>query len=382
MDNKKILMIGTLGQNNIGDELMGKLFVEQYSKFYPDSRFVLNTYDPVQSEIDFGYNQKIKFFNTSNLFEIIRCLIESDIVVFAGGNIIKELYADYGSHEYSTLKKLDLLTKIAYRLNKQIYFDSIGVGPLNSDKGFGYAKAILDRGSQLTVRDAESMRLVGAIGIEGGYSFMPDIAFSQLVSTNQMLVTDISKLNTIGINLCRNIENNQIWSQKITQIALTLKQLKIINPDIRVIGIPMQTGFSTNDDILALAELKNQTDKFNLDFILNNVTDEKLILQTLDSLELVIGSRLHLLILATLKAVPFLALDYDIKVKGFLGNLELSQNLIPLDKSINHKSLISSIELVIKEYISIKNQLILKSKQFNKQILDQNTQKIKPLFKK
>lgn len=260
-------MIGTLGQNNIGDELMGKLFVSQYSNLYPEASFILNSYNPVQSEIDFGYNQKIIFFNTSNLFEITKSLIESDIIVFAGGNIIKELYSDYGSHEFSTLIKLDILTRIAYRLNKRIYFDSIGVGPLNSDKGFGYAKAILDRGTDLTVRDKESVRLVGAVGIDGGYRFVPDIAFSQLVPTNQLSVTDISKLNTIGINLCRNIENNKIWSQKITQLALTLKQLKTLNPNIKVIGIPMQTGFSNNHDMLALAELKSQTDKFNLNFI-------------------------------------------------------------------------------------------------------------------
>jgi polysaccharide pyruvyl transferase WcaK-like protein len=360
MKKNKILMIGTLGQNNIGDELMGKQFIKLYQKLIPNSIFYLNSYKPKESKEEF-HNDNCVFFDTNNPFMLAYLIFKSDFLVFAGGNIIKELYTDYGSHQLATLYKINLLTKFASLLRKPIIYDQIGIGPLKSDKSINLAKKILNRSDNITVRDLSSVNYIQDNLLTNNFEYIPDIAFNMNIPNKIFTIKSIKDVEYIGINLCRNIENNSNWEYIITQLSAAMSEIFRQNNNIKFIGIPMQSDYENNNDIQALLELKAQTDILNINFEIYHPKNHNDILKILDKTQIIIGSRLHLLILSTLKTIPFIPLEYDIKVLGFMKNLNLTKTLIPINNEFQSSQITNNVLEITNNY-STYQQIYDKSK--------------------
>lgn len=153
-----ILLFGTHGQKNYGDELLLKVFVHNLSPSV--NTFYINSYLPELTK-EFLHDFNVKVFNTKKerhklLYYITKC----DAAVFAGGSILKELYTAYKGNRYATLNMINLLTSTMSFLDKPLYFCNIGIGPLATQKGLKITKDILQRATSVTVRDSESLKIL------------------------------------------------------------------------------------------------------------------------------------------------------------------------------------------------------------------------------
>jgi polysaccharide pyruvyl transferase WcaK-like protein len=377
MKKHRILMLGTLGQNNIGDELMGQQFLNLYQNLYPNSIFYLNSYKPKESQFEFS-NDNCIFFDTKNRIHLAYLIFRSDLIVFAGGNIIKELYSEYGGYKNATLDKINWLTKFAAFFNKPIFYEQIGIGPLKSKESIDLAKKILSRATTITVRDKTSIDHIENNQLVKTYKFIPDIAFSMDINSKIRTINSVDDLEYIGINLCRNIENNNNWNLIITELAKAMVEIKVLNKNIKFIGIPMQSNFDGNNDVLALNELKSITDTDNIAFEILSPLNHQEVHTILDTTQIIIGARLHLLIMSTLKTVPFVPLEYDEKILGFMKNINLTKMLIPINKQFESKDITKSIIDITTNYSELQNRYDESKIKFKNMIIQHFTNNTTP----
>jgi len=359
---KNILFLGTHGQKNWGDELLLESFLYNLKEV---GNLTVNSYDPEETTKLFGVKA---FHTTKNPLNIIWQIFKSDLVFFGGGNIVKELYVEYGGQRYSTLQKLKILTFVSkYIFGKKVIFSNIGIGPIETEKGLQYALDILQVGDLISFRDTESVKYAQKIKLKREFDSLPDVVFSldrqyfdlPLVNDASSKIENIKDLKKVGVNLCRNIAKSENWDYFIESLSADILKLHELNKEIEFIGIPMQRDAATNDDYQALNEFFTNLTKSapNLKYDIIKPNSVKDIVLVLNGLDLVIAERLHILILSTVLSIPYVGLEYDIKVTALLKDLGLSEYGVAICEKFESGSILERVENITKDYQNHKTKL-------------------------
>lgn len=358
----RILFLGTHGQKNWGDELLLRTFIKRLA---PLSKTIyVNSYAPQETkEYLSEYDVDVKVFDTKkSKIKLLYYLVRSDALVFGGGSVLKELYVSYGGERYATLNVIDTLTRVAKKLGKPIYFCNIGVGPVETKHGLELTEKIVNRASYTTVRDSESLAILDTLNIESEYELKSDAVFS--VSRQELGLPQQKKLEkssgiTIGVNLCRNIENNENWPYFIQQLAEDLTAWCKTNPNTRIVGIPMQHGVSNNNDAAELEALGDMIRKQNPNVIFDTIKPNSIeaIASAIDSVDVMVAERLHTLILSTIIGTPIVALEYDIKVTGIVKDIGLSNYGLNINKRFKKSSILALIKKTATQDKTVYNDL-------------------------
>ena len=319
-----ILLLGTHGQKNWGDELLLLTFLHQLAP--AAGHFFINSYDPpATAELTAAY-PATTFHTKHQPWGLFEALLKSRTVIFAGGSIIKELYPEYGGRRHRTLKMLDTMSRAVRLLpGRTMVFSNIGVGPLTTPKAKQLARRILARGSQVAVRDTVSYELTQNLALPVVPQLVPDAVFSLRPDYFQ-LYAEPAGAPKVVINLCKNIAPPGSLSRLIDHLTISLTQLLAAYPNLEIVGVPMQSRVASNDDLEALKTLRYRVlaEVSAADFVLLEPSSIDEVAQALSTAQLVIAERLHTLILATILHIPFVALEYDVKVSGVVADLGLA----------------------------------------------------------
>jgi polysaccharide pyruvyl transferase WcaK-like protein len=353
----QILILGTHGQNNLGDELLLQAFVKYFGK---DFQIITNSYKPEETAEQYN----VKTFDTvKDISKLPSIILQSKVVIFDGGNIVKELYTAYGGSKYAVLIKL-LLIVIASRLFfKKIFLSNIGIGPVDTFWGRFLSKSILFLANIVTVRDIQSKKIATNLGYD--LRQVPDAAFifsrEDLLKNVENIRVDkneVKTLNKLALNLCRNIAKPEAWDNFEARVISTIKELHSENPKIEIIGVPMQIDFESNDDLVALENLKVKLNKEipNLNFKIAKPKHIDEVVEIANWADLVLTTRLHLGILSTILAKPFLIFKYDIKINGFLENYNIEDLGIDILNQ-NTASFTSQISNTIQNFDTVASRL-------------------------
>jgi len=354
---KRILFLGTHGQKNWGDELLLHVFMHQLRS--TADKFYVNSYDPALTAAYLNRPDITVFHTKADKLKLLGYLFACDALVFGGGNILKELYTAYGGSRYATLGAVDSLTRAAKLLGKPIYLSNIGIGPVETDEGRQIVQRIVERARLTTVRDSESRRILDSLQTSAPYQQTSDAVWStsrgyfELPATRTpRAVRGIESLRTIGVNLCRNISNNQNWSYFVDQLATDLLQLHRQNPTARFVGIPMQFDVSDNNDSTTLEELAwlVRASAPGVDFSISAPRNLHELAATIDSVDMLLAERLHALILGMVIGVPVVAMEYDIKITGLVKDLGLNELGIDINQHFKPGSFLRAITAAAKKY--------------------------------
>ncbi len=361
---KKILFLGTHGQKNWGDELLLHVFMHQLEG--AAQRLYVNSYDPAATATFLG-RPDVTVFNTKTArLSLLRYLLQCDAVVFGGGNILKELYTAYGGSRYATLGVIDSVTRFAKILGKPIYLCNIGIGPIQTAKGRQLTKRIVERAQSTTVRDSESLAMLQSLQITKPYWATSDAVFATDRSyfglpakTTKRNIDDLAQLTTIGINLCRNIANNDNWQYFLQQLAQDVVLLHRKNPDIRFVGIPMQYDVASNNDQTALQELAGllRAAAPGIRFETARPSSPTELAATIDQLDVLLAERLHALVLAMVLGVPPVALVYDIKVAGLVVDLGLEPFSVDINTNFQPKSFFGAVDMICRNAPTVRTAI-------------------------
>ena len=140
--NKRILVSGYYGYNNIGDEAILKGLVDGISQV-SDAELVILSKNP-----DFTQKKyKVDSVDRSNIFVIIKETIKSDMVLLGGGSLLQDITSKKSIIYYLTI----LLIALFFR--KKTFLYSQGIGPVRLKRNRFLTKHILSKVDFINVRD-------------------------------------------------------------------------------------------------------------------------------------------------------------------------------------------------------------------------------------
>jgi polysaccharide pyruvyl transferase WcaK-like protein len=353
----RIVMLGTHGQYNIGDELLLATFLHQLGAQHA---YVVNTYDPADtaSRIDGAFN--VELINTAgDRRALLRALRRADAVVFAGGSIIKELSAATGRNRYSTLLMiLAVVTVTRWIARAPMAMLNIGVGPIRTRLGRRLAGLILAQVELVTVRDAGSAALCERIGVKREVVTSTDAVFSVTpewlrgapapAATNARsasAATDARRAShlRIALSLNHDIDVPENWEHVMTTLAAAFTELGATRP-IEVHGVPMQSRGKTHDDASVLRDFASRVP--GVTFVEHLPTNHHEVAAIIEQCDVLVAERLHAIISSAKLGVPVVPLAYDVKVRQVATSLGLDHLSVDLSVPITAEQVRHSIERV------------------------------------
>jgi len=346
----KIMISGYYGFNNTGDEAILTTMVRDFKEKIPQIKIVTLSNKPLQTSQFYD----IDSINRLNLIKILSCLRDTNLFISGGGGLLQ----DSTGKGWSILYYLGLIL-IARIFSVPIIIYAQGIGPINKQINRKLVKWILNKVDLITVRDSASKELLENLGIINSSIYVnSDAAF--LLKKRQ--VADIinkyphikslicsNNCSTIGISVRDCNEENKDLKRVFAKLADDL----IEHYKVKVVFLPFKFNEDVyiSEEIISLMKNKNQID------ILKTKLEPEELLSLLPQFSLMVGVRLHSIIFSAIANIPFIAINYDPKVKNFVENLCLPELLLELE-NISLKTIKEKIKY-IKENKDNINKILL-----------------------
>lgn len=347
----KIMISGYYGFNNTGDEAILKSMVRAFKEKIPQVKITVLSHNPLQT----SQTYKVRAINRLHLIKIIRCLRNVNLFISGGGGLLQ----DSTGKGWSILYYLGLIL-IAKIVKVPVMIYAQGIGPINKKINKLLIKWILNKVNLITVRDTHSKKILNNLGVSGPSIYVNSDPVFLLKRKNINYIIDnypcVQKLINpddrllIGVSI-REYKSNGSDSKRIFAQAA---DYLIENYQAKIIFLPFQfdEDVHISEEILSL--MKNQAD------VLKVKLEPEELLSLLTRLSLVVGVRLHSIIFSSMANIPFIALNYDPKVKYFVEDLGLSELLLEIDEDISLKNFQKKIEYVRENNDKIKDILLKK----------------------
>jgi len=261
-----------------------------------------------------------------------------------------------------------------------------GIGPVNKQINKKLVKWILNKVDLITVRDNPSKELLENLGVLKPSIYVNSDPVFLLKKKNlnnvidshpfiqQLINSDDRPL--IGVSV-REYKGNGLDSKRIfAQVADYL----IEKYKAKIIFFPFKfdEDVHISEEILSLMRNKAEVLKIKL--------EPEELLSVLSRLFLVVGVRLHSIIFSSMANIPFIAFNYDPKVKYFVEDLGLSEVLLETGESISLKNIQKKIEYIRENNDKIKDILLEKANNLeekalvNNELVFRNNDKIKDIL--
>lgn len=340
---RNVLFLGTHGQANVGDELLLDTFLTELG---PENSYAVNSYDPVTTAAQLADRFDVNVFDTgTDRLGLLRNLLHCDVVVFGGGNILKELYRSVGRWKYSTLVMVLAVVLLARLARKPVLMANVGIGPVESAPGRLLVRAILRLVWLISVRDEGSFELALSVGCAGRkLRLVPDAVWVRDPdslrnrSDSAGPVHDGGPLR-IAVNLNKDVDVADEWDGFLDRLVVALGQVA----DARAVefhALPMQCGFKSGTDLEVLEEVFG---RLNAPVRIHAPADHHEVASIIAGCDLVVSERLHAIILAVVIGCPVVALPYDVKVRELAAQLGIEDRSFDVSADLEPGDLAAAI---------------------------------------
>ncbi|MCK4241118.1 MAG: polysaccharide pyruvyl transferase family protein, partial [Candidatus Atribacteria bacterium] len=270
----------------------------------------------------------VKAINRLHLISILNCLRDTNLFISGGGGLLQ----DSTGKGWSILYYLGLIL-VAKILRVPVIVYAQGIGPINKQINKKLMKWILNKVDLITVRDNSSKELLENLGVVKPSIYVNSDPSFLLRRKSNIDILDkhphIEELiysnshSVVGISVREYKENREDLKEIFAKVADYL----IENYKAKIIFLPFKfdEDVCISEEILSLMKNKSQAN------VLKIRLEPEELLSLLSRLSLMVGVRLHSIIFSTMADIPFIALNYDRKVKNFVESLGLSELLLELD---------------------------------------------------
>lgn len=360
----KIMISGYYGFNNTGDEAVLTSMVRAFKEKIPQIKIVVLSQNPLQTSQAY----QVKALNRLHLISILNCLRDTNLFISGGGGLLQ----DTTGKGWSILYYLGLIlgAKIV-KVPVMIYAQ--GVGPANKRINKKLIKWILNKVDLITVRDNPSKELLENLGVVNPSIYVnsdPSFLLRRKDTTDIMYkyphlreLIYSNNSTVIGISVREYNENRKDLRGIFAKVADDL----IENYKAKIIFFPFKfdEDVHISEEIFSLMKNKNQAN------ILKSRLEPEELLSLLSRLSLMVGVRLHSIIFSTIAGIPFIALNYDPKVKNFVESLGLSELLLELNDT-SFKNFKEKVKYIRENKNKIKEILSKKVKILEEKALSNN----------
>lgn len=326
------------------------------SQFIPaKKKAILANYVAIISKGKISLSQK-----ETDLIEAIKC---ADIILHApGGPSIGDTYYDA---EPTYLRIFDLIRA----LHKPYMFYAPSMGPFEKVERNKWRKKVLVDASGIALRDPVSANHLKKLLPETMVYQTLDSALQHDIDfeDNQNKLDGYKELKTflnkhekcIGITIT-DLQWHPVYSQD-SQLKNRIQDTfhsainEIIENGFGVVFIPQLYGSGNDYELMSRYVVSSESC-----YVVKSDSDlyDSYFQQYLISkLYMVIGMRYHSNIFSAKMGTPFISISYEQKMQGFMKKIGLERYCISIDE-LNYERLKSKMELVVKNYVDYKNDLL------------------------
>ena len=301
---KKIVLSGYYGFENLGDEAILSYLIN----FLRD-----NDIEPIvlsANPLLTTHTYNVKSINRADFKMVNKTIQSSDGLISGGGSLLQDKTSKKSLIYYL------LIMVIARMKLKPIYFYGQGVGPIKAAGLRFFTKKILNKVNVLSVRDEESKVFLESIGIDNPIELIHDpVLFYQKV-------TDLKDSSFLTANVRHYLEQKPVYislrptennSNVVKAFETYIENLE--REHIPVISFP----FHPSQDTIITKEIFS---KYSNTMFIEEPLSINQAAYILNQSRLVVGLRLHSLIIAASQGTPFIGVSYDPKIDSFLNKFQ------------------------------------------------------------
>lgn len=315
----KIGIVGNYGNDNNGDEAILLSIIRQLQKVFniATENLVVFSNNPQQTAARYNCESYPLYYKNGNAPKtFIKTYKENskvvkglDFVVIGGGGILMDLYKReaplYGS--YAMMAKNAGVPYVVY---------GCGAGPLNTGLGKWFIRYMAKHAQNISVRDPQSQQLLKEIGVKRDVHVIGDPAFSLVVNRTEYSAAP----KKVGVTAVPYYNasywptgDETLYNNYIQGMAKNLDRLvEEHDVDITFFATKYPQDADVTKDIQQL--MKHGAKAMIID---ENLPPQR-ILDLTETFDVLVGTRLHSLILATDAKTPIIGVAYHVKVNDFL----------------------------------------------------------------
>lgn len=310
-----IVVSGYYGFDNLGDEAILEELIGELSNFVDKQNIVILSQNPTVTASRYGVRSQDRW----RLAEIASLLSQARLFISGGGGLFQDTESVKSVIYYGGL------VSMARALGAKVLVYAQGIGPIKSTLGKYLTRTSLALSHALTVRDQDSVKLLSDWGISANLTGDPVWLLSpdELPENAKKFIADLRKENKgkklVGLSLR---QGGGFDRAHIETLALAMKEAGLTKNHI-ILPIPLQTA----QDIKPLEDFVTVWSGLGGKIAsphLGDLERPSQWLKLIGSLDLMVGMRLHSLIMALSSGLPCVGIAYDPKVTNVLDKFAQS----------------------------------------------------------
>jgi len=317
----KIVISGYFGFDNNGDEAILLAMIHCLKTLRPDARIIVLSGEPERTRELYG----VEAIDRWSPAAVSKALLRTTLFISGGGSLIQDVTSVKSADYY--LSVIWLATLLAKKT--MVYCQ--GVGPLANAKIRRKTAKVLNHCDVLTVRDAQSAKLLKTLGVEKeiqeacdpvmalSYEDVDREEVREYLQEMNILDSTGRKRKPLLLVTLRCWEDNRHFAPIAELLDMQARG------DWDVLLAPAQFPA----DMEAIDKVGNLM-RERLYCLGKNLTARQYMALT-SYADKVFSMRLHGLIFAMAMGVPMLALSYDPKVEAFMEQVDLDRYCLPFD---------------------------------------------------
>jgi polysaccharide pyruvyl transferase CsaB len=338
-----ILIGGYYGAGNIGDEaileaMVGDLRTQRSNR--SDLSIIVTSWEPEKTSKELN----VEAIYWKDINALLNAALRADLIILGGGGIFHDYwgldpdtYLRKGFWDITAFGSLPLLAKL---LDIPCMIYAVGVGPFQTDLARHHTRLAFERCQIATVRDGESLEFLKQTGFDVKdpdgpmVKVLPDPVFSLTTSSaDDAQVADFLRQRHIesgtpllGVSL-RYWDLDGPPAEWLPYVANGILEFLSKNNQVQVILIPFQVLHATphtNDAIILkkLADLMDMPDRVHL---IEDPLKPRFAQALIKHCTVIVGMRLHSVIMGINVGTPVVALSYAPKVWSVMKRAGLEE---------------------------------------------------------
>ncbi len=303
----RVVLSGYYGFRNLGDDAILLALRDRLHETLPGATLVALSRRPAETREKCGVEAVDRF----RPFAVHRAIKGASCFISGGGSLLQDHTSTRSLLYYTTL------IRAAKRFGKPVMFYANGIGPVETESGRERARAAAELADVITLRDAESLDALRAMGVKNEHiTVTADPVFAM---PGGDAARGRERLTALGVPADRPVLGVSVRfaAGMEANIAEFAKFCDAVSETAAVVFLVMQTGADTAAADAVRAKMSARSYEVSAPYDPQSMSD------MLACMDAVVSTRLHSLIFAACSHVPVLGVVYDPKVSACAKLLEM-----------------------------------------------------------
>ena len=342
---KTILIAGYYGYGNTGDEAILSVIIDDLRAEIPDVRIIVVSGNPNKTSIANGVEAI-----SGEDFQLISVRMKiCDLVILGGGGLFHDYWpfdpSSVLTSNHQGIAFYSSIVLLAFILGKPLMIYAIGVGPLQSDMGKSFMRAIADLARVISVRDENSSKILRSLGVKSKViQLTADPAFRLRPRDHKTGIRDqVSQPGPILGVAVRNWDiavAPDFWEREVAEAI----DIFLDSHQGRVVFIPFQEqNEATLDDLSVSERIRGHLRVPERTQMLGNDYSPAEKAGLIGDCDILLGMRMHSIIFAIHTQTPVVGISYDPKVHQVMNQAGIDRYALDI-KEVDARSLASLLE--------------------------------------